>query len=64
MEPYHSWTLDSTIKPKVTSFFPLRKLKGTQPTAKIPATQLTHFEEEAADEEEGSQIKDPEDIEA
>ena len=32
MEPSHSQTTDKTGKPKVTSFFPLWKLKGTQPT--------------------------------
>ena len=45
-------------KPKVTSFFPLRKLKETQPT-KTPAVQLTHLEEEATDDEEGAESEDP-----
>ena len=32
MDPSHSKTSHSTSKPKATSFFPLQKLKGTQPT--------------------------------
>ena len=40
------------------SFFPLRNLKGTQPT-KTPAVQLAHLEEEAADDEEGADSEDP-----
>ena len=31
MEPYCSQTANNTSKPKVMSFFPLQKLKGTQP---------------------------------
>ena len=30
MEPSHDHTADSLAKPKAMSFFPLRKLKGTQ----------------------------------
>ena len=30
MEPSHNWMTDNQTKPKVTSFFPLQKLKGTQ----------------------------------
>ena len=58
MEPSCCHTADSTGKPKVTSCFPLRKLKGTQP-AKTPAVQLAHLEEEATDDEEGIESKDP-----
>ena len=36
MEPSHGHTEDSLAKPKVMSFFPLRKLNGNQPT-KTPA---------------------------
>ena len=36
MEPSCGHTVGSLAKPKVMSFFPLRKLKGTQPT-KTPA---------------------------
>ena len=31
MEPSHSQMADNENKPKVMSFFPLQKLKGTQP---------------------------------
>ena len=43
-------------KPCPTSFFPLQKLKGNQPTPKAPAVCLAHLEEEGArrDEDEGS----------
>ena len=58
MEPPHGYTADSLAKPKVTSFFPLRKLKGTQPT-KTPAVQLLHLEEEATNDEEGADSEDP-----
>ena len=58
MEPSCSHTVGSPTKPKATSFFPLRKLKGNQPT-KTPAVQLSHMEEEAPDDEEGTDSKDP-----
>ena len=45
-------------KPKVMSFFPLRKLKGTQPT-KTPAVWLAHLEKEATDDEGSTENKDP-----
>ena len=43
-------------KPWATSFFPLQKLKGNQPTPKAPAMHLVHLEEEGTrrDEDEGS----------
>ena len=44
MEPSHSQTADKPSKPKATSFFPLQKLKGTQPT-KTPAMRYAHLEE-------------------
>ena len=37
---------DNAPKPWPTSFFPLWKLKGNQPTPKVPAMQLVHLEEE------------------
>ena len=46
---------DSPSKPRTTSFFPLRKLKGNQPLSKKPAVCLAHLEEEEADDS-----KDPE----
>ena len=58
MEPSCGHTADSMGKPKVMSFFPLRKLKGTQPT-KTPAVQLAHLEEEATGDEEGAESEDP-----
>ena len=39
-------TADSPTKPRNTSFFPLRKLKGNQPLPKKPAVHLAHLEEE------------------
>ena len=56
MEPSHGHTADSMGKPKLTSFFPLRKLKGTLPT-KTPAMWL-----EATDDEEGTDSMDPDDL--
>ena len=58
MEPSHSQTANNTSKPKVMSFFPLWKLKGTQPT-KTPAVQVTHLEEEGSDKEGGTESEDP-----
>ena len=50
MEPSYSQTTDKPSKPKATSFFPLWKLKGTQPT-KIPAIGTVHLEEEGSDDQ-------------
>ena len=61
MEPSHSQITDKTSKPKATSFFPLWKLKGTQPT-KIPAVRAVHLEEEGSDEEAGTKSEDPDGI--
>ena len=58
MKPSCSHTAGSLAKPKTTSFFPLRKLKGNQPT-KTPVMQLAHLEEEAPDDEEGTDSEDP-----
>ena len=58
MEPSCGHTAGSPAKPKVMSFFPLRKLKGSQPT-KTPAVQLAHLEEGAHHDEEGTDSKDP-----
>ena len=41
-------TMDSPSKPRTTSFFPLRKLKGSQPFPKKPAICLAQLEEEDA----------------
>ena len=57
-EPSHSQTTDKTSKPKVMSFFPLQKLKGTQPT-KNPAVRVAHLEEEGSDDEAGAKSEYP-----
>ena len=41
-EPSHNQTAAITNKPKVMSFFPLWKLKGSQPT-KTPSVQVAHL---------------------
>ena len=63
MEPSKSHTLHNTAKPKLTSFFPLWKLKGTQPMVKIPAICLGHLEEESAKRDEAVDSEDPDGIE-
>ena len=50
-------------KPRTTSFFPLRKLKGSQPLQKKPAVCLAHLEEEDAGDEEDPESDDPSGIE-
>ena len=63
MEPPHSQTANNTAKPKVTSFFPLQKHKGTQPMVKMPAVCLVHLEEESAKKDEVVDSEDPDGIE-
>ena len=58
MEPSHSQTADKPSKPKAMSFFPLWKLKGTQPT-KTPAMRVVHLEEEGSNEEVDAKSEDP-----
>ena len=58
MEPTHGQTMNSTSKPKLTSFFPLRKLRGTQPTM-MPGVYLAHLEEVSTDNGEGTESEDP-----
>ena len=43
---------DGPSKPRTTSFFPLRKLKGNQPLSKKPAVHLAQLEKEDADDGE------------
>ena len=43
----------------MTSFFPLQKLKGTQPAVKTPAMCLAHLEEESAKKDEEMESEDP-----
>ena len=49
-------TTDSPSKPRTTSFFPLRKLKGSQPFPKKPTIHLVQLEEE----EDTNDGEDPE----
>ena len=56
-------TADGLSKPRTTSFFPLRKLKGNQPFSKKPAIQLVQLEEEDADDGEDPESDDPDGIE-
>ena len=50
-------------KPRTTSFFPLRKLKGNQPLSKKPTICLVHLEEEDADNGKDPESYDPGGIE-
>ena len=43
-------------------FFPLWKLKGTQPPVKTPAVHLVHLKEENTEKEEEDESKDPDGI--
>ena len=51
---------DNAPKPCPTSFFPLWKPKGHQPTPKTPAVHLVHLEEEGTgrDKDEGTDDSD------
>ena len=49
---------DGPSKPRTTSFFPLRKLKGSQPLSKKPAVHLTQLKEEDADNGEDPESDD------
>ena len=61
MEPSHNQTADKPSKPKAMSFFPLQKLKGTQPT-NTPAVRAVHLEEEGSNGEADAISKDPDGI--
>ena len=50
---------DGPSKPRATSFFPLRKLKGSQPFMKKPAIHLAQLEEEGANDGEDPESNDP-----
>ena len=50
-------------KPRTTSFFSLRKLKGNQPFSKKPIVCLAHLEEEDADDGKDQESDDPSGIE-
>ena len=47
---------DGLSKPRTTSFFPLRKLKGSQPFPKKPAVWLVQLEEEDSDDGEDPEV--------
>ena len=50
-------------KPRATSFFPLRKLKGNQLFTKKPAVHLTQLEEEGANDGKDPESKNTDGIE-
>ena len=50
---------DNPSKPRTTSFFPLRKLKGNQLLSKKPTIHLAQLEEEDADDGEDLESDDP-----
>ena len=54
---------DGPPKPRTTSFFPMRKLKGNQPLLKKPAVCLAHLEEEDAGDGKDPESDDPGGIE-
>ena len=54
---------DGLSKPRTTSFFPLRKLKGSQAFPKKPAIRLAQLDEEDADDGEDPESNDPDRIE-
>ena len=54
---------DGPSKPRTTSFFPLRKLKGNQPFTKKPAMHLTQLEEEGTNNGEDPESDNPDGIE-
>ena len=56
-------TTDGPSKPRNTSFFLLRKLKGNQPLPKKPTVCLAQLEEEDADDGEDPESDDPGGIE-
>ena len=56
-------TTDGPSKPRTTSFFPLRKLKGSQPFHKKPTVWLAQLEEEDADDGGDPESDDPDRIE-
>ena len=57
-----SQATDNTAKPRTTSFFPLWKLKGTQPALKTPVMCLVHLGEESAKKDKEMESKGPNSI--
>ena len=62
IEPLHNWMADNQNKSKMTSFFPLQKLKGNQPI-KTPMVQVAHLEQDNTGKEESAKSDDPNGIE-
>ena len=60
---FQDQTADGLSKPRTTSFFPLRKLKGNQPLSKKPTIHLAQLEEEDTDDSEDPESDDPGGIE-
>ena len=56
-------TTDGLSKLRTTSFFPLRKLKGSQPFPKKPTAWLVQLEEEDTDDGKDPESDDPDGIE-
>ena len=56
-------TPNGPSKPRTTSFFPLRKLKGHQPLSKKPTICLAQLEEEEVDDGKDPESDDPDGIE-
>ena len=54
---------DGPSKPRTTSFFPLRKLKGNQPLSMKPTIHLAQLEEEDTDDGEDLESDDPDGLE-
>ena len=54
---------DGPSKPRATSFFPLRKLKGSQPFMKKPTIHLAQLQEEGANNSKDPESDDPDGIE-
>ena len=54
---------DGPTRPRATSFFPLRKLKGSQLITKKPAVLLAQLDEEGVDEGKDQESDDPDGIE-
>ena len=52
-------TTNGPPKPRTTSFFPLKKLKGNQPLLQKPAVHLAHLEEEDTSDDEDQESDDP-----
>ena len=52
-------TTNSLSKPRTTSFFPLRKLKGNQSPSRKPTVHLAQLEEEDADDGKDPESGDP-----